>query len=287
MKTFAVLLLLWVYGISISGFIEIFKILNKDLLVISYSSEHLSYIFGIIGIILGIGYYFLSTLPKKFKKLLTIAIPTALLLIVLFSYLIADLAGLFTMLYNLIKIGIFFVISGIPSIASYSLLKNQKNVLLACSAGIMVFFFMIVLLSQMTGLNLLPIYSEEKIALLILFFIFLLTFIELGNNSIYYTDTLKKMTPNEYIEQDTLFRFNRVINRQIVYSGIVLIICYFTTFILFWNNNYNRYFQLNKIFGIEATSYFGIILLVFFTLTGLTILWFLIPQEKKQNETLD
>jgi hypothetical protein len=283
MKTLSLIILLWVYAVSITGFIEIFKILSKDLLIINYNSEYLGIIFGIIGLGLGTVFYFLSNLPKKIKTTILIGIPSTILLIILFSYLIADIEGFITVLYNLLKIGIFFLVSGLPSIAIYSVLKNQKNVLLACGAGIMIFFFMIVFLSQITKLNLLPIYTENQMILLLLFFILFLAFLELGSNSINYTNSLKKMIPNQFIDQNTLFRFNRVINKQIAYIGLILIACFSGSFILLWNNTYSKFLKIDNIFGVEITSYFGILLLVFFILIGLTLLWFLIPQEEKKE----
>lgn len=283
MKTLSLIILLWVYAVSITGFIEIFKILSKDLLIINYNSDYLGIIFGIMGLGLGTGFYFLSNLPKKIKNIILITIPSIILLIILFSYLIADIEGFITVLYNLLKVGIFFLVSGLPSIAIYSVLKNQKNVLLACGAGIMIFFFMIIFLSQITKLNLLPVYSENQMTLLLLFFILFLAFLEIGSNSINYTNNLKKMIPNHYVDQNTIFRFNRVINKQIAYVCLILFSCFIGSFLLLWENNYNKFLKIDHIFGIEITSYFGIILLVFFILTGLTLLWFLIPQEKKKE----
>lgn len=287
MKILTLIILLWVYALSVSGFIKIFKVINQDLLIINLSAEHIALLFGIIGLFLGIGYYLLSILPQKIKTILTIGIPSTILILILSSYLIGDISGFFNLLYNFLKLGIFFVVSGIPSIATYSLLKNQKNVLLACGAGIMIFFFMIIFLSQITKLNLVTIYSENQIPMMLLFFVFFLIFIEIGSKSIYYSNSLSKITPNQYIDQNSLFRFNNVINKQLLFTSAIFTICYFTSLILLLNNNYSRFFEFNRILGVESTSYFGIILLVFFTLTGLTILWFLIPQEKEKTKPID
>lgn len=287
MKIIAIIILIWVYAVSITGFIEIFKQLNEELLLINISSEFLGIIFGIMGLLLGIGYYFLSDLNNSTKNILTISIPTVILLIILFSYIIYDINGFYNLLFNLLKIGILFLISGLPSIAIYSILKNQKNVLLSCGAGIMVFFFMIIFLSQQTGLELITIYSEQQIPFLLFFFILFLLFLELGSNSAYYTNSLNKMTPNQYIDQNTLYRFNRVINKQLAYISILFTTCFFASLLILWNSNYNKFLKIDQIFGVEIASFFGIILLVFFLLTGLTILWFLIPVEKKQNQLIE
>lgn len=266
------IILIWLYAVAVMGFIHIILIqLN-----IGFSSSYLSIMLSLIGICLGILFYYLSFLKSKTKMYISLIVGMFIIILIPSSYLVAGV----TALKYLGIIGFFFVMSAVPLISVYALLKNQKLVFYASALGLMIFYFIIILLAKAKPDTLVPLYSENQIELLLLFFISFICFIELGSTSIYFDNVVSKMSPNEDINETMLSRFNKVYNRYVLQISIFLILCYAVSVVLLWNTNLINFEEL---MGINLSSAYGVILLVAFTVSGAFVFWYLIPREKRSN----
>jgi len=164
--------------------------------------------------------------------------------------------------------------------AIYGMLKKQKSLFLVSASGVLFFFFLVVLLSKVQNDYLIPLYSEEYVMILSLFFILVFCFIEYGLISIFLNNVLDKMASNSDQNNKLIINFNRVSNRIIFYTSSVLGFCYFISIFLIWNNSYSLFFNSEGIMGFNFGSVYGILFLTFITLSGAIIFWFFFPREK-------
>jgi hypothetical protein len=167
--------------------------------------------------------------------------------------------------------------------AVYGMLKKQRSLLMVSGAGILFFFFLVVLLSKGQNDSLLPLYSENQVPLLMLFFILFLCFLELGSTSIFFKSAVDKMTLNKDNDEKLFLRFNRVSNRYIVYISLVLILCYVLSMFILWEKGYELLFNSEGILGVGFGSVFGILFLTVLTVVGAFIFWYLVPREKTKS----
>ncbi len=276
MQALSIVILIWLYAVAVMGFLNII-LLQMGL---DYSSAYFSIVISSIGAGLGVLFYVLSFLKHQIKIYIVSITMTVILFLVPLSYIISGLHGL----AFLAVVGFFFIMSAVPIVSVYSLLKSQKPVFLASAAGIMIFYFVIILLAKAKPDTLVPFYSDSQVELLLLFFISFICFIELGVTSMYFKSVKNKMTPNENIDETMLSRFNSVSNRYLIYMSIFLVLCYTITIILLWNANY---IKIDEFMGITLNSAYGVILLVTFTVIGAFLFWLLIPREKIKNNTFN
>ena len=122
-----------------------------------------------------------------------------------------------------------------------------------------------------------PFYTSDEIPQLLLFFILIIMYLELGVNQIYFSSVIRKMSPTEEIDEGMIARFNRIINRYLLQVPTALILVYLISLVFFWNRNF---IISEELLGIKLTSGLGIFLLVIFTITGIFLFWYLIPREK-------
>ena len=276
MQALPIILLIWLYAVAIIGFIDI--MLTQANIV--FSSTIISIILSILGVSLGLIFYLLSLLKSTTKMYITISAIGVILLLILAVYLIGGLGSL--VLLGIIAF--FFVISSIPLIAVYSLLKSQKMVFFASAIGLIVFYFILVLLDKIKPDTLVPLYSETQLELLLLFFVLFICFVELGSSSIYFKNSITKMIPNKNIDESMIKRYNQVFNNYIVHMSIFLVFSYIVTIFLLWNANV---ISINNFMDIDLNSAYGIILLVCLILIGAFIFWFFIPREKTTKNTFN
>lgn len=276
MKAILMILLIWLYAVSILGFIYIILIqLNYD-----FSATYLSIILSVIGLLLGFGFYYLSFLNDKNKLYFSLFAFFTIVVLIISSYLLFGLDGL----KYLGIIGFFFVMSAVPLISVYSILKNQKIVFYASAIGLMVFYFILILLAKVKPDTMVPFYYENQIELLLLFFMSFIFFLDIGSNSIYFTSVLSKITPNESVDNQMLSRFNIVVNKYILQISIFLLLCYLGSIVLLWNTHLINF---EEILGLNLSSAYGVILLATFTLVGSLIFWYMIPREKNKSNTFN
>jgi len=276
MQALPIILLIWLYAVAIIGFIDIMLTQAN----IGFSSTIISIILSILGVSLGLIFYLLSLLKSTTKMYITISAIGVILLLILAVYLIGGLGSL--VLLGIIAF--FFVISSIPLIAVYSLLKSQKMVFFASAIGLIVFYFILVLLDKIKPDTLVPLYSETQLELLLLFFVLFICFVELGSSSIYFKNSITKMIPNKNIDESMIKRYNQVFNNYIVHMSIFLVFSYIVTIFLLWNANV---ISINNFMDIDLNSAYGIILLVCLILIGAFIFWFFIPREKTTKNTFN
>jgi len=276
MQAFSIILMIWLYAVSVAGFLYI--ILMQ--LGIDFSPMYFSLIISMIGAGLGILIYFISILKHQIRVYIVAITTSIILLLIPISYLISGIAGLIF----LAEVGFFFILSAVPIVSVYSLIKCLKSVFFASAAGIMVFYFILILLAKAKPDAMVPFYSDSQVELLLLFFILFICFIELGVTSMYFKSANDKMTPNENFDKRMLSRFNSVTNRYLVYMAIFLLVCYIFTIFLLWNANY---IKMEEFMGVTLNSAYGVILLVTFTVIGSFLFWLLIPREKIKNNTFN
>ena len=258
------------------GFIEIFLIP----LGINLSSFYIAIVLSIVGIALGFLFYGVSLLRSSVKATITIGIMGTILLLILITYLLYGLSVLVELFIYLLKIGFFLFMCVIPIIGVYSILKKQSNVLNSAGAGILFFFFFVIILSKLNPTFSAPFYSENQIAMLLLFFLLFICFLEFGASSIYFGSAVKKMVPNEDNDESMLLRFNRVFNRYLIQISSVLGLCYVISLLLVW---YRSDIGFKELFGVNLSSSEGIFLLIIFVIAGAFIFWYLIPRERTEN----
>ena len=270
------ILVIWLYAVAMMGFnYIILKQLN-----INFSSAYLSIILSSIGVALGIVFYFLSNLKSNTKFIISIISTIVLVMVVLIGYIFGGILAL----QYLGVIGFFFLMSTIALISVYAILKNQKMVFFSSALGLMFFYFILILLSKAKPDTFIPFYTDEQVELLLLFFILFIFYIELGSISIYFKNVVKKMTPNQEIDELMIKRFNKVFNRYVFFISIFLITSYLITLMLLLNANF---IEINEIMGINLSSAYGVILLVSFTFLGAILFWILIPREKTTNNSFN
>jgi len=270
------ILVIWLYAVAMMGFnYIILKQLN-----INFSSAYLSIILSSIGVALGIVFYFLTNLKSNTKFIISIISTIVLVMVVLIGYIFGGILAL----QYLGVIGFFFLMSTIALISVYAILKNQKMVFFSSALGLMFFYFILILLSKAKPDTFIPFYTDEQVELLLLFFILFIFYIELGSISIYFKNVIKKMTPNQEIDELMIKRFNKVFNRYVFFISIFLITSYLITLMLLLNANF---IEINEIMGINLSSAYGVILLVSFTFLGAILFWILIPREKTTNNSFN
>jgi len=270
------ILVIWLYAVAMMGFnYIILKQLN-----INFSSAYLSIILSSIGVALGIVFYFLTNLKSNTKFIISIISTRVLVMVVLIAYIFGGILAL----QYLGVIGFFFLMSTIALISVYAILKNQKMVFFSSALGLMFFYFILILLSKAKPDTFIPFYTDEQVELLLLFFILFIFYIELGSISIYFKNVIKKMTPNQEIDELMIKRFNKVFNRYVFFISIFLITSYLITLMLLLNANF---IEINEIMGINLSSAYGVILLVSFTFLGAILFWILIPREKTTNNSFN
>lgn len=275
MQLVPIILLIWLYAVAVMGLINI--VLTE--LQISFSAIYLSIILSLVGVVLGLLFYFLSFLKSKVKIYISITTTIIILLIILIAYLLAGIFGL----QFLGLIGFLFIISSVPLVSVYSLLKKQKITFLASGIGIMFFYVFIVILGKLKEGTMVPLYTPYQIELLLLFFVLFLCFLELGSISIYFNNSVDKMMPNKEIDYAALSRFNIVINRYIFHIVLLLILCYVCTILLFWNTSY---IGIGDFIGINLSSAYGVLVLVTLSVVSAFVFWLLIPREKVEKSSV-
>jgi ribose/xylose/arabinose/galactoside ABC-type transport system permease subunit len=108
-------------------------------------------------------------------------------------------------------------------------------------------------------------------------------FLEMGSTSIFFNSIITKMAPQGDGDETMLSRFSNVFNRYLVYTFIVLILCYAVTIVLFNYNDYVISSTPGEIMGIDLGSIYGIWLLVIIMIASAFMFWYLIPREKTKT----
>jgi hypothetical protein len=277
MRALVLVLLIWLYAVAIQGLVGLFY----PILGINISIQNLAIILSLIGIGLGLIFYAISLLKTKVSGYVIIGGSILIPILMISTYLIIGIGALLALMIFLIKMGFVLVICTMPIVGCYGLFKKRNGTFLAAGVGIMFFFFFTKILS---GLMLgKVIFSIDQIELIILFFICYICFLEMGATSIYYSNLINKMTPNEDIDENVLLRFNRLFNRYILHVSFVLILCYTFTLTIFRYNNYITSLIPKEIIDVDLSSVQGMLLLVILTLAGAFIFWYLIPREKTKK----
>lgn len=264
--------------VSIMGFLQIF---NGPPFSIGYSPFILSLVLSLIGISLGFLFYALSLLKSAIKKYIVFGITISILLLILIAYFGLGTNALIELLVSLVKIIFFLLMCSVPLIGVYALLKQQINAFLVSGGGVLFFYFFALIISKKFSIFSVPFYSTDQIAQLLLFFVSVIIYLEIGTTSIYFYSVTSKMAPNEDSDEFMLARFNTVFNRYIILVPILFVIFYLISLVFFWMSNY---FNAGEFMGINFTSTEGIFFLVILTIAGGILFWFLIPAEKPEKD---
>jgi len=273
MKAVYIILLTILYAISIEGFIELFSpFLNLDFLPIQ-----LSIFLSIIGVFLGLLFYWVSNFNQKLKRNIMLGVPGIILLMVIITYLIFGIFVLYDLIILLIKIIFILIMCTVPLIGAFGIFKKQNKSITGAGATILFFFFFSkILLGEFSAI-------VQQIEMLILFFIMFICYLELGISSVYFSHATNKMMPNNNSDELILLSFNRVLSRYIVNIFIVLLICYLLSFAILIYSSPFLSVPNGEFMDISLESIYGMWFLVGITVICAFLFWYLIPKEKQKK----
>ena len=273
MQLISIIILIWIYAISVTGFLYVFS----DLIGLSTSPMELSFLLALFGVGLGFIFYGLSFLKTQIKNYAILGTMGLIFLMILITYISFGISTLSELLLLLLKIGFFLSMCSVPIVGVYGIMIKQKNAIKTSATGILFLYFFILILSKITSVFAVPFYSVEEILKLLLFFIFFIIYLELGVNLIYFDSVMRKMSPTQDNDEFMFARFNQVVNRYLLQVPTVLMLVYIISLMFFWNSDF---FSTHELFGVSLTSGFGIFLLIVLTVAGTFLFWYLIPREK-------
>jgi len=251
---------------------------------VNFNTSHNSIIISIVGVILGFVFYFMSGVKKTYINFIITGIPAAILITIIITYLIGGVFALFNLFLLLLRVLIFLIMSIMPISAVYGILKKQRNLLLVSSLGILCFFFLAIIISKTQNNLLIPIYSESQLPVLLLFFVLFLCYLEFGTISIFLNSSLDKMIFTSTYDPRLLYRLNRVTNKYILFTGLVLFSCYIGSMLVYWNGSNNSIFNSESIIGINFGSVYGLLFLTVVTISISILFWLFFPREKVKPE---
>lgn len=273
MQIIYLLLLIYLYTLSLEGFIHVFKLI----LGIDIDTFYLTLFLSVVGTSLGFVFYALSLLNTKVKRYIIAGVPAFISLMLVCVLFLFELSVFIEFAILLFKIGFVLMLCSLSLIGCYGLLKKHRTSILAAGVAILFFLFFTKLLLTRIDYAL----SVNQFEILLLFFILFICYLELGMTSIYYSLLIEKILPNKDDGNEFLLkRFNSVFNKYLAVTSIVLLLCYFfTRFIVFFSDNVRSVSSLEA-FGIDPGSIFGTWFFVLLTIFGAFMFWVLIPREK-------
>lgn len=274
MESTSIILLVMLYMLVIQGIIDMMPLLPYALR--AFSSQ-IPLLISIMGVILGLGFYGLSLLHTSIKFCIKIGITMLILGYVSISSYISGKAGFFEAFELLLMIFFTLLICGIPLGGTYGILKKNKSAAVSAGIGIMIIFFL--RKTVLSGFN--P--SSYSIDFIVMFFILLILFMELGTSSAFYNSVLNRMVPKDSIDETNLIRLSRVINHYLVYLLLIIVSCSGVTLGILYFNDYILSVGPKEIMNIDMSSFNGILLSVILVMIGIYILWVLIPREKDKK----
>ncbi len=270
MCALAVGLLVWLYTTALKGLIIIFS----PIIGLPYDAATLAFLFSILGVFLGFLFYGISFLKPKIKRYLKIGIPGGIGLIIMGSYFFFGGKAFFDVFVFFIKVGFGLVLSTIPLVGVYGLFKKHRTTILAAGAGIVFFFFFTrVLMGEF-------VFATEQVELLLLFFILLICYLEVGASSVFYTGVLEKMAPRGEGNEQMIKRFSSVMTRYFMFVFFALTICYIITFFLYSYRGVIVSSAPGEMLGVDPGSLYGFWMLVVMIVIGTFLFWYFIPREK-------
>jgi hypothetical protein len=274
MESTSIILLVMLYMLVIQGIIDMMPLLPYALR--AFSSQ-IPLLISIMGVILGLGFYGLSLLHTSIKFCIKIGITMLILGYVSISSYIGGKAGFFEAFELLLMIFFTLLICGIPLGGTYGILKKNKSAAVSAGIGIIIIFFL--RKTVLSGFN--P--SSYSIDFIVMFFILLILFMELGTSSAFYNSVLNRMAPKDSIDETNLIRLSRVINHYLVYLLLIIVSCSGVTLGILYFNDYILSVGPKEIMNIDMSSFNGILLSVILVMIGIYILWVLIPREKDKK----
>ncbi len=204
-----------------------------------------------------------------------------ILLLLLFSYLLGDIPFVALYLFTLFKVGMILLLSSIPIMGVYAIIKKQRVPFLSSGVGILFFYYFGIIISKLIQhTSIIPFYSEEELVILILFFIMIICFLEMGSSAVFYGSVFNKMKPHDEVNDHLLTHMNKVLNKYLVIIPLVLTACYFLTLFIMEFNDVITSLNQGELFGINLSSVFGILLILTIIISCLVVLWLISSREK-------
>ncbi len=270
MRILAIGLLVWLYAMALKGLIVIFS----PLIGLSYDATTLSFLFSILGVVLGLLFYGLSFLKAKIKQYITIGVLSSIALIIIGTYVLFGGKAFLDVFLFFVKVGFGLILSTIPLIGVYGLFKNHRTTILAAGAGVLFFFFFTkVLVGEFA-------FTAAHVELLLLFFILFICYLELGASSVFYSKAFEKMVPRGEGNEQMITRFSTVVNKYFIIVFFALASCYILTFFLYSYRAAIVSTAPGDLLGIDPGSLYGLWLLVMMIVVGTFLFWYFIPREK-------
>ena len=267
----------------LEGFIDLFP----NVIFVNFSKLIVSILITITGICLGAIIYKLSfskKLPKKYGSkeymTLTIEIISIVLLISMYlSYIFVekDLEKAIIFVFTTIGIPIFFLI--MPVISIFSILKKELKLFILSSLNLLSFYIFLIIskgLIDETKKFRFGNYHE-----IILFFILLLIFIEMGIKILDFDSIIKRTTQNRtYINDSVLNGFNSLLNKYVIFLAIFIILSYFTTLFVIQADFLSN---IGENIGLKIGSIQNIILFTALAIFVPLFFWFHGTKEKNSS----
>lgn len=263
-------LLIWLYATALKGLVVIFS----PLIGSTYDATTLAFLFSMVGAVLGLAFYGLSLLKPKIKRYLKIGVPSSIGLIILGSYVFFGAQAFVDVFIFFIKVGFGLILATISLIGVYGLFKKHRTTVLAAGAGIVFFFFFTrVLMGEF-------VFAVTQVETLLLFFILLICYLELGTSSLFYSNVFGKIVPHDEGNEQMIKRFSSVMTNYFVFVFFALAICYVVTFSLYSYRSVIVSSAPGKLLGIDPGSIYGFWMLVVMIVIGAFLFWYFIPREK-------
>jgi hypothetical protein len=240
----------------------------------------LSFVFAIVGVMLGFLYVLVIRLSHQTQRYLRIVIFTSYPLLLCITYLAFGLREFFEVCVFLLKVMFGFILCLMPMTVTYGIIKKNKSAVIAPSLGIILFFFFSVSFAGEGSLTI----TSENIWLFILFFILYLLFIELSLTMIDFSLMVDKLAPQNIANSFLLQRFTLVLHSYYRFLGVMIIGGFLATGGVYLFKELLVSSNPVDFLGIQIDSLVGIVFFVMITVLGVLLFWFFSPRKKQVKQ---
>jgi len=251
--------------------VDLFKPFGQD-----YHPFFLAIAFAFGGVGLGTAFYGGTLLQKKWKDSIIIVTGVIIVAYLGLSYVIFDIPGIGKAFEILARIGLTVLLCMVTATGTYGILKQQQNIVFATGFGVVFFFFFTRLIFRN------EVFIEQQLEILLLFFVVLMVYLEIGSKSMFYWQALKKMTASQAPTTLLLQRFNSVLNWYVLIIPILYLSVYGASYAIVQFGADLFGFTGEELMSINLTTFAGMLLLVVIIIACAFMLWSIIPREKNR-----
>ena len=274
-------------GVALFFFIVIFTVVMATLIspatqLFGVSENNafsfvLTFLFSLLGVGLAMIYVYIKKLSWQIQRYVKIGVFTIYPLILLFTYIVFGLEVFLELCLLLLKLIFILLVSALPLIFTYGLLKKMKAAVLSPSVGILFLFFLTLLLPNSENRFLI---TPDEPWSFILFFIGYLLFFELAMDSLFFSSVVEKLTPQKKENDFILKRFSMVLHSYVFHLVFAMMVCILCTGGIVFLKDIFLSAQSSNIMGIDLGSLFGVYLFVIITIISVLLFWLFSPMKK-------